>query len=46
MKVITPYELNTIVYRTTYSFEQIQEKPNNWWHPIKSFERQDKWRNR
>ncbi len=45
MKVVTPVELDTIVFRDIFSFEQIQARPNNWWHPIKSFDQQAEWRN-
>ncbi|CAF3349038.1 unnamed protein product [Rotaria sp. Silwood2] len=44
MKVVTPLELDTIIYRNKYTFEQIQARPNNWWHPIKNFDQQREWR--
>ncbi len=45
MKVVTPFELNTIVYRYNYKLEEIQAKPYNWWHPLKDFNQQRSWRN-
>ncbi|CAF3743259.1 unnamed protein product [Rotaria socialis] len=44
MKVVTPFELNTIKYRDKYTFEQIKSRPNNWWHPINNFNQQREWR--
>ncbi|CAF1592328.1 unnamed protein product, partial [Adineta steineri] len=46
MKIVTPFELNTIVYRDTYTLEQIQRRPNNWWHPVKKFSLHREWRNK
>jgi hypothetical protein len=46
MKVVIPVELNTVVYRYDYPFEQIQAKPYSWWHPLKNFNQQTEWRNR
>lgn len=43
---VTPFELSTIKYRVFFTFEQIQVKPNNWWHPVKSFGVQKMWRER
>ncbi|UJR13242.1 hypothetical protein I4U23_000264 [Adineta vaga] len=45
MKIVTPYELNTIAYRQKISFEQVKARPNNWWHPLKSIRKRQKWRN-
>jgi hypothetical protein len=46
MKVVTPVELNPIVYRYDYPFEQIQAKPYSWWHPLKNVNQQREWRSR
>jgi hypothetical protein len=46
MKVVAPHELYTVVLGIEHSFEQIQARPNNWWHPMKSFEKQAEFRNR
>jgi hypothetical protein len=46
MKVVTPYELDTISYRNRFTFGEIQTRPNNWWHPVKNFSEQVKWRHR
>ncbi|CAF1433883.1 unnamed protein product [Adineta steineri] len=46
MKIVTPFELNTIVYRDTYTLEQIQRRPNNWWHPVKQISLHREWRNK
>jgi hypothetical protein len=40
MKLVAPRELDTIVYEDIYSFEQIQARPNHWWHPMKSLQQQ------
>jgi hypothetical protein len=45
MKVVTPRELDTIVLGIEHSFEQIQARPNNWWHPMKNFSKQAEFRN-
>ena len=45
MKMVTPTELNTILYRETFKFEQIKARPNNWWHPVKNLNLHDEWRN-
>jgi hypothetical protein len=44
MKVVTPFELDPIVLWYNYGFEHIQANPYNWWHPVKNFNRQKKWR--
>ena len=36
LKVVNPPELNTIIFRENWTFEQISQRPNNWFHPIKS----------
>ncbi len=46
MKVVAPVELNALVFRYKYAFEQIQAKPYNWWHPLKNVNQQREWRNR
>ena len=42
----TPPELRTIVYRTTYSYEQVFKQPNNFWHPVKDPSIRNTWRER
>ncbi|CAF1612727.1 unnamed protein product, partial [Adineta ricciae] len=44
MKIVTPLELNTIIFRQQIFFEQIKKRPNNIWHPMKNFLQQIKWR--
>ncbi|CAF0737910.1 unnamed protein product [Adineta ricciae] len=44
MTIVTPLELNTIAYRQRIAFEQVKNRPNNLWHPVKSFFNQKKWR--
>ncbi|CAF4515049.1 unnamed protein product [Rotaria sp. Silwood1] len=46
MRIVTPLELDTIVYRENYTFEQIQARPNNWWYSINNFDQQKEWRKR
>jgi hypothetical protein len=45
MKVVTPFELEPVVFRYKYALEHIKAKPYNWWHPIKNFNQQREWRN-
>jgi hypothetical protein len=35
MKIVTPFELNTIVFRQHVGWEHISKRPNNIWHPMK-----------
>ena len=44
MKVVTPAELSTVVYRTNYAWEHITARPFNIWHPVKDVQRQAVWR--
>ena len=44
MKVVTPAELSTVVYRTNYAWEHITARPFNIWHPVKDLKRQASWR--
>lgn len=44
MKIVSPPELAKIVYRTSYSFEQILAAPNDWWHPVKIVDQRQQWR--
>jgi hypothetical protein len=46
MKVVTPPELTTILYSQIYTFEAVQSRPNNWWHPMKNRRQQTEWRDR
>jgi hypothetical protein len=46
MKIVAPPELITIVYSQEYTFEAVQSRPNNWWHPMKTRGRQPEWRDR
>ena len=44
MKVVTPAELSTVVYRTDYAWEHITARPFNIWHPVKDLKQQPTWR--
>jgi hypothetical protein len=46
MTVVSPIELETLVYRAHYAWNDIENKPNNWWHPVKDLKRQKSWRQR
>ena len=46
MKIVTPLELDTIIFRQQVFFAQIKKRPNNIWHPMKNFLQQIKWRQR
>ena len=46
LSMVAPTELTGIVYRAQYTFEQIQQQPNNMWHSLKDFELQKTWRER
>jgi len=37
LKVITPIELSTIIYNIDWTDDEIIEKPNNFFHPLKDF---------
>ncbi|UJR14180.1 hypothetical protein I4U23_001175 [Adineta vaga] len=39
MKIVLPYELDTIVVRQNIKFQQIKARPNNWWNPLKKSRR-------
>jgi hypothetical protein len=36
LKVVNPPELSTIIFREDWTWEQIRQRPNNWFHPFKS----------
>lgn len=44
MKIINPFELDTISYRRKYTYENIKARPNNWWHPVKNLTQHAEWR--
>lgn len=44
--IVAPIEMSTVVYSTSYSFEDIYKQPNNLWHPFKSLNTQKQWRER
>jgi hypothetical protein len=44
LTVISPPELSTIVYRSFYSYDHIQKRPNNFWHPAKDTALSQIWR--
>ncbi|CAF3674779.1 unnamed protein product [Rotaria sp. Silwood1] len=44
MTIVTPTELSTLVFRTSYSFQNISKKPNNLWHPVKNRTTHKLWR--
>lgn len=44
MTTVTPMELETLLYRENYTWEQIVARPNNFWHPIKDLSQQQQWR--
>ena len=44
MKVVTPAEMSTIVYRTNYKWENVTARPFNVWHPVKDMKKQATWR--
>ncbi|CAF2094040.1 unnamed protein product [Rotaria magnacalcarata] len=41
---VTPFELSTIKYRIFFNLEQLEAKPNNWWHPVKNPRLKKIWR--
>jgi hypothetical protein len=46
LTIVTPRELSTIVFSETYAYEQIQQRPYNFWHPVKDLQSQTAWRRR
>jgi hypothetical protein len=44
MSIVTPTELDHIVYSTAYSLEQVSKQPNSLWHPVKDLAEQKRWR--
>ncbi|CAF1240013.1 unnamed protein product [Adineta ricciae] len=36
LKVVNPPELNTIVFRENWTWENVRQRPNNWFHPFKN----------
>ncbi|CAF3851448.1 unnamed protein product [Rotaria sordida] len=44
MTIVTPTELRTLVYRKSYSLQNILKRPNNLWHPVKNYTAQRLWR--
>jgi hypothetical protein len=36
LKVVNPPELNTILFRENWTWENIHQRPNNWFHPFKN----------
>ncbi|CAF1025041.1 unnamed protein product [Adineta steineri] len=46
LSVYCPLELSTINYRHDWLFKEIQERPMNWYHPMKDFEKQHRFRER
>lgn len=44
MSIVTPYELDTIRYRDPFTLQQVQARPNNWWHPMKDLDKRRAWR--
>ena len=46
MSIVTPVELSNIVYRHQYNQEQIEARPNHWWHPLKNYSTHHTWRNK
>lgn len=44
LKIVTPVELRTILYRQDCTFERIYQHPNNMWHPVKNLTLQEEWR--
>ena len=35
-KVVNPPELSTIIFRENWTWDHVQQRPNNWFHPLKS----------
>jgi hypothetical protein len=46
MTMVTPVEFSTNVYRRNYTWEQIRQQPNNFWHPMKDPDIRHTWRQR
>jgi hypothetical protein len=46
MTMVLPFELKTLDYRKKYTWEQIRQKPNNFWHPVKDPNIRHTWRQR
>ncbi|CAF0985691.1 unnamed protein product [Adineta ricciae] len=46
MTVVSPTEFDTLVWRRSYSWQDIERNPSNWWHPVKNLSLHDIWRNR
>jgi hypothetical protein len=44
MCIVTPTELDLIVYSAAYSFEQVSKQPSNLWHPVKHLAKHKRWR--
>ena len=45
LKVLTPIELSTIIYSIDWTYDEIIEKPNNFFHPLKDFNKHKLLRN-
>ncbi|UJR16564.1 hypothetical protein I4U23_003465 [Adineta vaga] len=46
MTVVSPIELDTLVWGYIHSWEDIKKKANNWWHPVKNLTAHTAWRRR
>ena len=44
MIIRTPLEMITLRYRQNISWTQIEQRPNNLWHPLKNFRQRQIWR--
>jgi hypothetical protein len=46
MKVVSPIELNTLFWEEEVTWEDIEDNPNHWWHPVKNWTLQMEWHQR
>ncbi len=47
MTVVSPIELDTLIWTgETYTWDDIEASPNQWWHPVKNWTLQKEWHRR
>jgi hypothetical protein len=44
MTTVVPTELDTIVFQRVHTLDDVQNQPNNFWHPVKDLKKQQNWR--
>ncbi len=46
MTVVSPIEFDTLAWVQEYTWTDISNRPNNWWHPVKNWTTQRAWHRR